>query len=59
MPGMGCIRRFSQTRLINLRSFGVKGFGNYVIFYSPIADGIEVFHVLHGARNFDTLLGEK
>ena len=31
-----------------LRSFPV---GNYVIFYLPLADGVEVIRVLHGARN--------
>jgi plasmid stabilization system protein ParE len=43
---------------MNLRSFGVKGSGNYVIFYSRITGGIEVFHVLHGARDIEALLGE-
>jgi toxin ParE1/3/4 len=36
-----------------LRAFPV---GNYVIFYQEITDGIEVFRILHGARNLDDLL---
>ena len=32
----------------NLREVPV---GNYVIFYRPLADGIEVVRVLHAARN--------
>ena len=51
MPGMGRKRNFPQARLRDLRSFRVKGFENYLIFYSPIRDGIEVFHILHGARD--------
>jgi toxin ParE1/3/4 len=36
----------------NLRSFPV---GNYVMFYRPIDDGIEVARVLHGSRDIDAL----
>jgi toxin ParE1/3/4 len=36
----------------NLRSLSV---GNYVIFYRPIDNGIEVARVLHGARAIDPL----
>ena len=42
MPGMGRLRQFPPGRLRNLRSFRVKGFENYLIFYGPIDDGIEV-----------------
>jgi toxin ParE1/3/4 len=31
-----------------LRSFPI---GNYVIFYRPVAEGIQVIRVLHGARD--------
>jgi toxin ParE1/3/4 len=54
MPGMGRKRTFSQTRLLELRSFRVTDFENYLIFYGPIPDGIEVFHVLHGARDLES-----
>lgn len=30
--------------------------GNYVIFYQPMTDGIEVLRVLHGARRHDRLI---
>ena len=54
MPGMGRMRKFPQVRLRELRSFRVKGFENYLIFYDPIPDGIEVFHILHGARDIES-----
>ena len=54
MPGMGRVRHFSPARLSNLRSFRVKGFENYLIFYCPISDGIEVFHILHGAQDLES-----
>ena len=36
--------------IIGLRSFPIK---SYVIFYQPIADGIEVLRVLHGSRDIE------
>ncbi len=30
--------------------------GRYIIFYHPIDDGIEVYRVLHGARQLEDLL---
>ncbi len=53
MPRMGCARKFSHKRLRNLRSFRVKDFTNYLIFYEPLADGVSVFHILHGARDLE------
>ena len=53
MPGMGRARQFPQIALKNLRSFRIRDFENFLIFYRPIPDGIEVFHVLHGARDLD------
>ena len=37
---------------------GLRGFsvGSYVIFFTPASDGVEIYRVLHGARNFDDLL---
>ncbi len=34
------------------RSFPV---GNYVIFYQPISDGVEIVRVLHGSRDIESL----
>ncbi len=45
MPAMG---REEPHLAANLRSFPV---GNYLIFYRPMADGIGVVRVLHGARD--------
>ena len=44
-PGLGRQRDELAT---SLRSFPV---GNYVIFYLPLDDGIDVIRVLHGARD--------
>lgn len=36
----------------NLRCFSV---GNYVVYYRPMSDGIEIARVLHGARDIQRL----
>jgi toxin ParE1/3/4 len=38
---------------------GLKGlpFGNYIIFYRLIPEGIQVVRILHGARDITALLG--
>lgn len=57
MPGMGTTRRVLRAELRGLRSWPIKGFGNYLIFYMPLLEGgIEVIHVLHGARNVDQII---
>lgn len=48
-PEMGQARPELAPRL---RSFSV---GNYVVFFRPIEDGIEVARVIHGARDVDVL----
>jgi toxin ParE1/3/4 len=37
---------------LNLRCYTV---GNYVIYFRPLIDGIEVARVLHGARDVDAI----
>jgi len=54
-PALG---RARHELIVELRSFAV---GNYVIFYQPAGDGIEVLRVLHGSRDvpevFDEMIG--
>lgn len=38
--------------IVNLRSFSFK---KYVIFYFPTENGVEIYRVLHGARNIEDL----
>ena len=34
-------------------------FKSYIVFYSPITDGIKIWHVFHGARNYDAILADE
>jgi toxin ParE1/3/4 len=45
MPGMGPARDDLEP---GLRSFPV---GDYLLFYKPVEDGIELVRVLHGSRD--------
>jgi toxin ParE1/3/4 len=39
----------------NLRTFPHK---DYVIFYFPIENGVEIYRILHGARDIDSLFDD-
>ena len=56
MPGMGSPYRVRNPRLQGLRCFSVRDFPNHLIFYLPIAGGINVVRILHGARDIPPLL---
>lgn len=49
-PMMGQARDALSPRLRSVP------FGRYVIFYEPLADGIDVVRVLHSARDIDAAL---
>ena len=55
MPGMGVATSFTDSRDRDLRRWRVRGFENFLIFYRPMEDGIEVIRVLHGAREMERL----
>jgi toxin ParE1/3/4 len=55
MPGMGAPRSFRNPKTSGIRSWPLTGFRNYLVFYRPIEDGIEVLRVLHGARDIDAI----
>ena len=40
-----------------LRRWAVKGFDNWLIFYQARHEGVEIVHVMHGARDIESLLG--
>jgi toxin ParE1/3/4 len=59
MPGLGRMRTDLRGAVMaGLRSFPIKGFGKWLVFYLPICDGIEVVRVLHGARNLKAIFLE-
>jgi toxin ParE1/3/4 len=57
-PGMGAIREFNNARAAHIRSWPVRGFRNYLIFYRPIENGVKIIRVLHGARDIAAIFEE-
>lgn len=57
MPGMGGRYESDNLELAGVRVFPVSRIRNYLIFYRPTPQGIEVLRVLHGARDIDRVLG--
>ena len=59
LPGMGTSYAPDEPLYAGLRYFPVSRFRNYLVFYRPIPGGIEVFRVLHGARDIQGILAEE
>lgn len=57
-PRLGRARKFKDPRLRGMRSIGVRGFPNYLIFYRVIREVVHIHHVYHGARDIDALFDE-
>jgi toxin ParE1/3/4 len=58
MPHMGVRCGFQRASLRRLRRWPVQGFENWLIFYFPRRDGVEIVHIMHGARDIERLLNE-
>ena len=50
-PELGQRHAVKNEELTGMRVWQVRGFENYLIFYRPLAHGIEVIRVLHAARD--------
>jgi toxin ParE1/3/4 len=59
VPRMGARYGHGHPTLAELRYFPVSRFPKYIGFYQPIADGIRIFRVLHGARDVAGILAEE
>jgi toxin ParE1/3/4 len=57
MPKLGTLCAFHRPALRSIRRWPVKGFENWLIFYQPRRNGVEIVNVIHGARDIETLLG--
>jgi toxin ParE1/3/4 len=55
MPCMGRAEDFDNPRLTGMRRWRVRGFENYLIFYRPFSQGIEVWRVVYATRDLPGL----
>lgn len=53
---MGVRYETENPRLMRMRRWPVTGFENYLVYYRPLRDGIEIVRILHGARDIARLL---
>lgn len=55
-PGLGARYEHRYAAVGELRYFPIARFRRQPVFYRPVAGGIEVVRVLHGARDLEDLL---
>ena len=58
-PRIGWQRTFRNLLLSGIRVWRVKGFSDYLIFYHPLNDGVDIIRVLHGRQDLDTVLEDE
>jgi toxin ParE1/3/4 len=56
MPKTGVQCEFSRPALRRVRRWTVKGFENWLVFYLPKRQGVEILHVIHSARDIESFL---
>jgi toxin ParE1/3/4 len=55
-PGLGRLRSLSRP---GIRSFRVPGFPNYLVFYLPMENEVQILAVIHGARDLEKALEDR
>jgi toxin ParE1/3/4 len=58
MPKLGVLCAFRSPALRRIRRWPVRGFENWLIFYQVRRNGVEIVHLIHGARDIESLLGD-
>jgi toxin ParE1/3/4 len=56
MPQMGASRKVRQGRFAEVRMWRVRSFENYLIFYRPLTDGVQIERVIHAAQDYQRIL---
>src|SRR5919106_2814484 len=59
VPEIGSVRNFDNPELEGLRMWRIPKFANYLIFYRPTSERVEIVRVLHGARDIPSLSSSK
>jgi toxin ParE1/3/4 len=55
-PDCGAAWRTRLGSLRGLRYYPIRGYRQYIVFYIPRKDLVEIVHVIHGARNVSKIL---
>jgi toxin ParE1/3/4 len=59
-PNAGWSCKVQHSELVTARTFRVSApFEQYLVFYQPYSERIEILRVLHGSRDLDELFGSE
>src|ERR1700679_2997937 len=58
MPMMGALVATGRTELSGLRKWRIRDFENFLIFYFPHDQSVEIIREVYGARDFNGILDE-
>jgi toxin ParE1/3/4 len=58
-PMLGRARHFKDVRLKDLRSWRIKQFPRFLVFYRPVESGADIVRILHVARDLGRVLATK
>ena len=56
LPALGSLWEPESPSFAGVPYFAIPRYPKYVVFYRPLADGVEILHILHGARDLGPLL---
>jgi toxin ParE1/3/4 len=59
MPHLGPVYGFQRPGLRRIRQWHVRGFENWLIFYLPKRNGVDIVRVIHGSRDIETAMGTR
>jgi len=54
MPSLGAVCEIEGADQSTIRTWQIKGFDKYIVFYRELRNGIEVIRVLHGAQDWQS-----
>jgi len=43
----------------SVRCFPISRFPSHIVYYKPLADGVVIIRVIHGARDIDRIFGQQ
>ena len=56
---VGQLCDFANHQLAGMRVCRIESFRNYVVYFRPTRDGVEIIRVLHGARDLGAIFGDE
>ena len=59
MPMMGALVATRKTELSGLRKWRVRDFDNFLIFYFPREQSVDIMRVIYGSRDWIGILNEQ